>query len=83
MNKADIQKFRIDILSGQDSALSMLLSRDGTIARQGNGTLPADKTSVQSASDGTAFNTLIGLLDERVFPHMDLYYLLDCIFRQA
>ena len=73
MNKADIQKLRIDILSDQDSALSMLLSRDGTISRQGNGTLPADKTSVQGLSDGAAFNTLMGLLDERVFPHADVY----------
>ena len=73
MNKTDIQKFRIDIVSGQDSALSMLLSRDGMIARQGNGSLPADKTSVQGESDGAAFKTLIGQLDERVFPHADVY----------
>jgi hypothetical protein len=73
MNKAEIQKFRIDIVSDQESALSMLLSRDGMISRQGNGMLPADKTSVQGASDGTAFSTLIGLLDERVFPHADVY----------
>lgn len=73
MNKADIQKLRIDIISGQDSALSMLLSRDGMIARQGNGTLPADKTTVQGTGDSAIFNTLMGLLDERVFPHADVY----------
>jgi hypothetical protein len=73
MNKTDIQKFRIDILSGEESVLSMLLSRDGTIARQGSGTLPADKANVLGTSDGTAFKTLIDLLDERVFPHADVY----------
>jgi hypothetical protein len=31
MKKTDIQKFRIDIVSGGVSALSMMLFRDGTL----------------------------------------------------
>ena len=73
MNKQDIQKFRIDIQSGKESALSMLLGRDGNIARQGNGTLPADNASVLGSSDGTIFQRLIDILDERTFPHADVY----------
>lgn len=73
MNKADIHKFRIDIISGKESALSIMLSRDGTLGRQGNGTLPADKANALSGSDGSVFNTLITQLDERVFPHADVY----------
>jgi len=73
MKKTDIEKLRIDIVSGSASALSMMLGRDGTIGRQGSGTLPADEASVLGTSDGAIFNSLIGMLDERVFPHADVY----------
>lgn len=73
MKKQDIQKFRIDIVSGGVSALSMMLGRDGTLGRQGNGTLPADKESVLGSSDGTIFNSLVEMLDDRIFPHADVY----------
>jgi len=73
MKKTDIQKFRIDIISGSESALSMMLGRDGTIGRQGSGKLPADKVSVLGSSDGSIFSSLIDMLDERVFPHADVY----------
>jgi hypothetical protein len=73
MKKADIQKFRIDIVSGGESALSLMLARDGTIGRQGSAKLPADEVSVLGTSDGSIFNSLIGMLDERVFPHADVY----------
>lgn len=73
MKKTDIQKFRIDIVSGSESALSMMLGRDGSIGRQGNGKLPADAVSVLGGSDGSIFNSLIEMLDDRVFPHADVY----------
>ncbi len=73
MNKADIQKLRIDIVSNEVSALSMLVSRDGTLGRQGNGMLPPDTIAVMGQTDGSVFNTLIDLLDEKVFPHADVY----------
>jgi len=73
MNKADIHKFRIDVISAGVSALSMLVCRDGTLGRQGNGKLPADAASVLGSSDGSVFNSLIDMLDERVFPHADVY----------
>lgn len=73
MKKSDIEKLRIDILSDGESALSMLIGRDGALGRQGNGNLPADKASVLNSSDGSIFNTLIEMLDERVFPHAAVY----------
>jgi len=73
MKKIDIQKFRIDIISGSVSALSMMLCRDGTIGRQGSGKLPADEVSVLGISDGSIFNSLIDMLDDRVFAHADVY----------
>lgn len=73
MKKQDIQKIRIDIVSGDTSALSMLICRDGTLGRQGSGKLPADEASVFGSSDGTIFNSLVAMLDERVFPHADVY----------
>jgi hypothetical protein len=73
MKKSDIEKFRIDIVSGKVSALSMMLGRDGTLGRQGSGTLPAEEVSVLGNSDGSIFNSLIDMLDERTFPHADVY----------
>lgn len=73
MKKTDIDKFRIDIVSGNASALSLLVCRDGTLGRQGSGKLPADEVSVFGAGDGSIFNRLINMLDERVFAHADVY----------
>lgn len=73
MLKADIEKFRIDLLSNEQSALSLLICRDGTLGRQGNGVLPADTASVMGKSDGQIFSTLISLLDEQVLPYADVY----------
>lgn len=73
MEKSDLEKLRIDIISGEDSALSIMICRDGTLGRQGSGTLPADKTSVVWTDDGSIFNSLIGMLDDRVFPHAAVY----------
>lgn len=73
MKKTEIEKLRIDILSDGESALSMLIGRDGSLGRQGSGKLPADKASVLDSSDGSIFNTLIEMLDERVFPHAAVY----------
>jgi len=73
MKKADIQKIRIDIVSNHANSLTLLLDRDGAIARQGTGKLPADDVSVRGKSDGSAFNSLISMLDERIFPHAAVY----------
>ena len=73
MKKNDIEKFRIDIVSGNASALSMMVCRDGTLGRQGSGKLPADEASVLGASDGSIFSSLIDMLDDRVFAHADVY----------
>jgi hypothetical protein len=73
MKKSDIEKLRIDIVSGGASALSMMVCRDGTLGRQGSGTLPADEVSVLGMSDGSIFTSLIAMLDDRVFPHADVY----------
>jgi len=73
MKKTDIKKFRIDIVSGGVSALSMMLCRDGTLGRQGCGTLPADEASVLGITDGSIFNNLLAMLDDRTFPHAAVY----------
>lgn len=73
MKKSDVRKFRIDIVSGNVSALSMLVCLDGTLSRQGNGSLPADEVCVQGESDGAAFNNLVDMLDDRIFFHTDVY----------
>ena len=73
MKKPEIQKLRIDIVSGQTSALSLLLGRDGSISRQGNGRLPADAAHAAGHIDTEVFQQLLVLLDEAIFPHADVY----------
>jgi len=73
MKKQDIQKFRIDIISGDTSALSLMIGRDGTLGRQGNGKLPADDVSVLGSNDGSIYDALVAMLDEKIFPHADVY----------
>lgn len=73
MNKTQIQKIRIDIISNEQSALSMLLDRDGRISRQGSGALPADVFAVESKNDGSIFSALVDALDEQVFAHAGVY----------
>ena len=64
MDKSQIQVIRIDISSQNQSALSMLLHRDGTINRQGNGDLPAEKMAALGTSDGSVFKTLVELISD-------------------
>jgi hypothetical protein len=73
MQKSDIQKIRIDIISNEQSALYMLLDREGRISRQGSGVLPADTFAVESKNDGSIFAALVGALDEQVFAHTGVY----------
>lgn len=73
MKKPEIQKFRIDILCDDKSALSLLMDREGRVSRQGSGELPADDFSVMSEGDGSIFAALIDALDERVFEHAGVY----------
>ncbi len=73
MNKEQIQKFRIDIICNEQSALSMLMDRDGRVSRQGNGSLPAEPFAVQSSNDGSIFTALVDALDAQVFAHAGVY----------
>lgn len=73
MNKNTIQKIRIDIISNDQSALSILMDNEGRISRQGSGILPADEFEVMSGNDGSIFSALIDAIDEKVFEHSGLY----------
>lgn len=73
MKKDEIEKIRIDVMSGEVSALYMLLDQEGMISRQGTGQLPADEFSVTSESDGSVFKQLIEVLDDRAFEHAGVY----------
>jgi hypothetical protein len=73
MKKSEIQKIRIDIISNEQSALFMLMEREGRISRQGSGVLPADEFAVESKNDGSIFAALVDALDEQVFAHAGVY----------
>jgi hypothetical protein len=63
MKKSQIEIVRIDITPQGQSALSMLLHKDGTINRQGNGDLPPVKIAAVGMTDGAQFRTLIEKID--------------------
>lgn len=73
MKKETIQKIRIDIVTNDQSVLSMLLDKEGRISRQGSASLPADSFAVESKNDGSIFGFLIDMLDEKVFAHAGVY----------
>ncbi len=73
MKKTDIQKFRIDIVCDDKSALSLLVDKDGRVSRQGSGSMPAEDFSVMSEGDGSIFAALLDALDEQVFDHAGVY----------
>jgi hypothetical protein len=73
MQKADIQKLRIDIVCDEKSALSLLMDQEGRVSRQGSGAMPADDFAVMSEGDGSIFAALVDALDERVFAHAGVY----------
>jgi hypothetical protein len=73
MVRDDIQKIQIDIEADGQSALSLMLCRDGTIGRQGNGSLPPHKISVLGVTDGADFKKLMELVDERIFAHQGIF----------
>ncbi|TLU61881.1 hypothetical protein FE810_13780 [Thalassotalea litorea] len=72
MVKSDIQKIKIDIAGGE-SALSLMLCRDGTVGRQGNGNLPSHTVSVIGMLDGVFFMDAINQFDEQIFAHQGVY----------
>ena len=73
MIKSVIQKIRVDIQSDGESALSLLMDKDGMIKRQGNGVLPIDKTEVVAKTEGELFSQVISLVDENIMPFADVY----------
>jgi hypothetical protein len=73
MTKNDIQKLQIDIECDGESALSLMLCRDGTIARQGNGNTPPKKLSALGMTEGAEFRQLMELVDEQVFSHQGVF----------
>lgn len=73
MKKESINKIRMDIISNEESVLSLLLDKSGTLYRQGHGALPVEEFAVTSESDGTVFKQVLDTLDERAFEHAGVY----------
>ena len=73
MKKSEIQKIRIDIHSNKQSALSILMDKQGMIKRQGNGVLPIEKAEIIASTDGTMFSQIVALVDENIMPFASLY----------
>lgn len=72
-SKEDITQIRIDIESDGESLLSMLIHKDGTLNRQGNGSLPVVKIAAMGVTDGGIFRKLINLLESKLLEHAGVY----------
>ena len=68
MTKDQVNQIRIEVeTSDEKSLLLILLDRDGTLNRKGSGFIDdKDLPFVMGMSDGSAFKTLIDVLDEEV-----------------
>lgn len=73
MNKTDIHRIRLDILSDDKSALSILIDKNGMLKRQGNGALPIDEAEVTGNVGDEYFSNIVELVDEGVMPFANLY----------
>ena len=71
--KTDIEQIRIDVDSEGQSALSMLIHKDGTLNRQGSGSLPPVKIATMGMTDGAIFRKLVETLDEGIFEKAGIY----------
>jgi hypothetical protein len=73
MKKSELQGIVVYVTSGLESALAMLMHRDGTVNRQGDGSLPRIRHLVIGMTDGTFFRQAVDLLDERVLDHAGVF----------
>lgn len=75
--KDEIAEIRIEIEAGGENILSMMISRDGSIGRRGNGSLPVEPTSVLGVIDSGIFRELVDSLDDAVLSRAGVYDLPD------
>ncbi|HTL82388.1 MAG TPA: hypothetical protein VL651_11820 [Bacteroidia bacterium] len=68
-----IEQIRIDVSCDGQSAISMLLHKDGTLNRQGDGNIPANRKTATAKTDGKLFRDLVNALDEKIFEHAGSY----------
>jgi hypothetical protein len=73
MTKDEIQKIRMDIEADGQSVLSLMICRDGSVGRLGNGALPPHKASVMGMTDGSEFRQLMETIDERIFALLGIF----------
>ena len=73
MTKDEIDEIRIDIESGGQAALSMAIHRDGTLGRQGSGSIPMTEPAILGMTDGRYFTQIMELVYEEVFQHAGAY----------
>lgn len=73
MKKDQVEQIRIEVKADGQSALSMLIHKDGTLNRQGNGSLPPVKLAAIGMTDGSVFRQLMTDLDENIFEHAGIY----------
>jgi hypothetical protein len=67
LKKSNIEQVRIDIEHGGKSVLSLMLHKDGSIGRSGNGSLPATGRAALGMIDSSVFSALIESVDEQIF----------------
>jgi hypothetical protein len=73
MKKEEVQEVRIEMTIDSLSALFIVLSKEGTIARQGSGTKEISNIRYLGQSEGQYFNEVMKHVNEEIFEHFGVY----------
>jgi hypothetical protein len=73
MKKEEVLEVRIELTINSQTALFIVLGKDGSLARQGSGNREISKERYVGQSDGQYFMQLMKNLDEEIFKHFGIY----------
>ena len=66
VRKGEIFGISVHVLTAGQSALTLIINKDGSLHRQGNGAIPPLNVTVLGMTDGSYFREAIDRLDERL-----------------
>jgi hypothetical protein len=73
MKKEEVLEIRIEMTINMQTALFIVLGKDGSLARQGNGNREILKERYLSESDESLFIKLMETIEEDLFDHFGVY----------
>ena len=81
VRKGEIFGISVHVLTAGQSALTLIINKDGSLHRQGNGAIPPLNVTVLGMTDGSYFREAIDRLDERLLDLGGVYDHPDKVWR--